>query len=336
MVKNHHKLISVKIITISLIFFNLQGSVSAVEKDSLLNQSIQQSILSRYQQIIIKSYDNLREQFGFQEADKAFRIKHFPVIIENNVANISQQEFHTERFFSHLFSIRNTIKHESKAEPQLISTKTKEKIIRISNFPVKKGFLSSRFGFRKDPFHGSRRMHKGIDISAKYGSPVNPLGKGKVVFAGYKSGYGNTVEIKHGYTVLTRYAHLKRFLVNTGQQVNIDDKIGLIGHSGRSTGPHLHLEVLFNDKQVDPQIFLANHFNSRNNSYQVVKVKPTQKTINKNVTIKVAKISPDNEPKKIAIKKYPQVKKAPQISYNEYVKSVDGLFGFSAPASLPR
>jgi len=332
MMKYHHNLFSVKTIVITFMFFILHVSISAVEKDSLLNQSIQQSIFSRYQQTLIKSYDYCREKLGSQEAELPLKIIYFPVLIQNKSKEISQQDFHTERFFSRLYAIKNETENDIKIEiqPQVIRTKTKEKIIRISNIPVKKGYLSSQFGFRKDPFHGSRRMHKGIDIAAKYGSTVNPLGDGIVVFAAYKSGYGNTVEIKHGRTVLTRYAHLKQLLVNTGQRVNVDDKIGLIGNSGRSTGPHLHLEVLLNNKQVDPQIFLANNFGSRPNSYQVTQAKTAQKVIKQNVITKVV----NNESKNLVNKKYPQVKDFPQVSYSDYVESVDGLFGFSAPASF--
>ncbi len=316
MVLNYNNLFSIKKIVISLMILISYSSVSSAEKVSLQNLSIEQSTLSRYQHVLIESYDYYSEKLGFRESKASLKIKHFPVLIENKNEGISQQSFYTEQFFSSLYAIKKTIE----IKPQIIATKIKEKIIRISNIPVKRGRLSSRFGFRKDPFHGLHRMHKGIDISAKYGSVVKPLGEGTVVFAGYKSGYGNTVELKHGNTVLTRYAHLKEFLVNIGQQVIVDDKIGLIGNSGRSTGPHLHLEVLFNGNQVDPQIFLANHFGSRKIPYQVAQVKPAQKTVKK------------NRVKKVMRKKYPQVKDFPQVSYQDYVKSVNGLFGLSAPA----
>jgi len=326
--KEHHNLFPIKIIVVTLIYFILYGSVSAVEKDSLLNPGIQQSILNRYQQILIESYDFYYEKLGFKETKTASKtrssIQNFPILVEDNLELVSQQIFHTELFFSNIHSIRDVINNETKSLARIVVPNTKEKIIKISNIPVNQGFLSSRFGMRKDPIHGNHRMHKGIDIAAKYGSEVYPLGKGEVIFSGYKSGYGNTVEIKHGNTVVTRYAHLKRFLVDAGQQVSIGDNIGLIGRSGRSTGPHLHLEVLFNGNQVDPQIFLANHFGSRTNSYQLAKAKPVSKAKKKKILNK--KINTE----------YPQISAVSQISYQDYVDSVDGMFGFSAPISSAR
>ncbi len=146
------------------------------------------------------------------------------------------------------------IKKEEKYQPVTV---------RIDNFPIESGHLSSRFGLRKDPFSGLKRMHHGIDIAAKKGSFINPLGKGKVVFSGYKSGYGNVVEILHGRTVITRYAHLNESLVQENQHVNKNDIIALVGNSGRSTGPHLHLEITINGKHIDPQIFLVGNLASR-------------------------------------------------------------------------
>lgn len=140
---------------------------------------------------------------------------------------------------------------------------TDNKLIKIDNFPVKVGELSSGYGIRKDPFTGKRRMHRGIDIAARSGTDVFPLGDGKVIFSGYKPGFGKLIEIRHGNTVITRYAHLKKTLVKVGQTVTQKDVIALVGNTGRSTGPHLHLEVALNGKTVDPSIFLVGHLASR-------------------------------------------------------------------------
>ena len=136
-------------------------------------------------------------------------------------------------------------------------------IITIDNFPVKKGRLSSRFGMRKDPINGKRKMHSGIDIAAKRGTSVNPLGSGKIIFVGRKTGYGKTVEILHGSTIITRYSHLKKILVKVDQMVSKTDIIAQVGNTGRSTGPHLHLEVAINGEPIDPQIFLIEKLASR-------------------------------------------------------------------------
>jgi len=141
--------------------------------------------------------------------------------------------------------------------------KTREKIIKISNFPVKGGYLSSGFGLRKDPIHGSSRMHSGVDIAAVNGTFVYPMGKGKVIFAGRKGNYGNVLEIQHGNSVVSRYAHLEMLLIEVGREVDKDDIVALVGNTGRSTGPHLHLEVTLNNKKVDPEIFLMGDVASR-------------------------------------------------------------------------
>ena len=251
---------------------------------------------------------------GTQQRKDLIKIQQFPILAVNYSDSELTQKFHIESFFSRIHALKN--------KSETLSAKIKENIIRISNIPVNKGFLSSKFGIRKDPFHGSAQMHKGIDIAAKEGSIVNPLGEGKVIFAGKKAGYGNMVEIRHGKTTVTRYAHLKQYLVNTGEQITIEDTIGLVGQTGRSTGPHLHLEVLFNGKQADPQVFLANYFGSRPDKTQIAQSKPVQKQKVNTMTIKVA----NNETK--------QVSDYPQISYQDYVKSVNGLFGLSAPDSF--
>ena len=154
------------------------------------------------------------------------------------------------------------ISQEDKKEQEK-EDNTNNKLITIDNFPVKTGELSSGYGIRKDPFTGKRRMHRGIDIAARSGTDVYPLGDGKVIFSGYKPGFGKLIEIRHGSTVITRYAHLKKTLVKVGQIVTKKDVIALVGNTGRSTGPHLHLEVAFNGKTVDPSIFLVGHLARR-------------------------------------------------------------------------
>ncbi len=141
-------------------------------------------------------------------------------------------------------------------DPQLINLFNEKKIVFMDNIPVKNGNLSSKYGVRKDPFNGKKRMHSGIDIAAKTGSSIYPLGKGKVIYSGYKSGYGNIVEISHGKNIISRYAHLKKSLVKKGQHINKQDIIAQVGSTGRSTGPHLHLEILISGQTIDPEIFL--------------------------------------------------------------------------------
>lgn len=116
--------------------------------------------------------------------------------------------------------------------------------------------ITSRFGNRPDPFFGGLAMHAGIDFRAPTGSEIRSTGTGQVVSAGPAGGYGIMVEIDHGNGLTTRYGHLSRVLVKTGDTLETGDLIGLSGSTGRSTGPHLHYEVRRNGDAVDPMRFL--------------------------------------------------------------------------------
>jgi len=116
--------------------------------------------------------------------------------------------------------------------------------------------ITSNFGYRRDPFNGRGAMHGGIDFKGAYGADIFAAALGKVTYAGWRSGYGRTVEITHGNGMLTRYAHLSRIDASVGQDVEAGDTIGGLGSSGRSTGPHLHFEVRINDRPVNPRPFL--------------------------------------------------------------------------------
>jgi murein DD-endopeptidase MepM/ murein hydrolase activator NlpD len=99
-------------------------------------------------------------------------------------------------------------------------------------------------------------MHTGLDFRGPIGAPIYSAAKGMVSFVGVRQGYGNTVEIDHGNGLMTRYAHMSGFRAATGQPVRAGEVIGLIGNSGRSTGPHLHFEVRIHDRPVNPRPFL--------------------------------------------------------------------------------
>jgi murein DD-endopeptidase MepM/ murein hydrolase activator NlpD len=123
--------------------------------------------------------------------------------------------------------------------------------------PLDQYQFESSFGVRVDPINGHHAMHTGIDLSASYRAPVYSTSPGEIVFAGYAAAYGKMVEIDHGNGIHTRYAHLNRLTVNVGQHVKAHDQIGLLGSTGRSTGPHVHYEVLVNGVAQDPVRFLS-------------------------------------------------------------------------------
>jgi septal ring factor EnvC (AmiA/AmiB activator) len=124
-----------------------------------------------------------------------------------------------------------------------------------SVWPVR-GWISSRYGYRVSPFTQHRELHKGIDIVNRAGTPVVATADGRVAFAGNRRGYGKMVIIDHGLGRVTKYGHLSRITVNNGEEVVRGQKIGLLGSTGRSTGPHLHYEVVVNGQAVDPMDYL--------------------------------------------------------------------------------
>ena len=124
-----------------------------------------------------------------------------------------------------------------------------------SVWPVR-GWISSRFGYRVSPFTGRRELHKGLDIVNRAGTPVVVTADGQVVFAGYKGGYGKMVIIDHGLGKVTKYGHLSKVAVRNGDLLVRGQELGLLGNTGRSTGPHLHYEVVVNGKVVNPVDYL--------------------------------------------------------------------------------
>jgi hypothetical protein len=118
--------------------------------------------------------------------------------------------------------------------------------------PLRGGFLSSRFGRRMDPFTGRITRHKGIDYFARTGSPVMTTADGVVTMAKKNGSMGLTVEVNHGNGFKTRYAHLSKIYVRRGQRLKRGEALGAVGNTGRSTGPHLHYEVIFRKQHRDP------------------------------------------------------------------------------------
>lgn len=118
------------------------------------------------------------------------------------------------------------------------------------------GTISSYFGFRSSPGGIGSTYHEGLDIAADYGEPVLATADGSVTQAGWVSGYGNLVEIRHADGIVTRYGHNSALLVSVGQEVHQGDVISLVGSTGNSTGPHCHYEVRVNGNAVDPLYFL--------------------------------------------------------------------------------
>ena len=115
--------------------------------------------------------------------------------------------------------------------------------------------MASGFGWRVDPVYHIRRFHEGMDFSAPVGTDIFATGNGTVVYSGWRQGYGETIEIDHGFNYSTLYAHCSKRFVRVGQKVKRGEVIGLVGNTGKSTGPHVHYEVHYNNRPIDPRNF---------------------------------------------------------------------------------
>ena len=117
---------------------------------------------------------------------------------------------------------------------------------------VKDYTVASGYGYRNDPIYGTTKFHEGLDFAAQIGTPVFATADGVVEEAGWKGGYGQCIDLSHGYNYITRYGHLSEILVEPGKTVKRGEMIGKVGSTGKSTGPHLHYEVRFKDEAQNP------------------------------------------------------------------------------------
>jgi murein DD-endopeptidase MepM/ murein hydrolase activator NlpD len=147
-------------------------------------------------------------------------------------------------------------------EAQLFEQAVRKRMV-PTMMPVKAPYNASGFGRRVDPFTGQWAMHEGIDFLAEMGSPIVAAADGVIVFAGFHPQYGYMVDIDHGNDLVTRYAHCSKLLVKEGDVVQRGHKIGEVGSTGRSTGPHLHFEVRYRGAAQNPSKFLVSNPGSR-------------------------------------------------------------------------
>ncbi|HBK91786.1 MAG TPA: hypothetical protein DDZ68_08955 [Parvularcula sp.] len=166
-----------------------------------------------------------------------------PFVDPSNVSDINSAFFrHANRaalVVDQLREVQNAVNSVPLSSPVLVSRK-----------------FTSGFGVRRDPITGSAASHQGIDFSAAWAAPIASTASGIVKFAGVRAGYGRCVEVDHGNGFMTRYAHLNRIVVRQGQKVKLNQKVGELGSSGRSTGPHIHYEVMFRGQPRNPLRFI--------------------------------------------------------------------------------
>ena len=253
---------------------NFYVSYNRLKQDTQELQTVAEdyNVLQRQLQLFLQKTNNLEQKMQeLEKLDNDIRglLKDDPALKETverraNQTSSSRSTLSSRSRVDRQQAIRQLVLLEEKIpEQQQSLEELKEAIIkradRLSHtpsiYPVK-GTISSKFGYRKSPFGRSTEFHDGLDIAAPYGTEVVATADGVVTFAGYKSGYGRTVTISHGYGYETSYCHNSSILVKTGQQVKKGQVIAKVGSTGRSTGPHLHYMVKVNGQLQDPANFL--------------------------------------------------------------------------------
>jgi len=219
----------------------------------------------------IASVNNLFSQYLF-DTENTYLIPNCEgIFIDNDNENILEKitknydvTVDSILYVNHLRD-KSEIKKLEKIFVPLAHFSKEEKILFLGSLfrdPLRgKGVLTSSFGVRVDPFSHKPTFHGGVDIAVPIGTKVYPAMPGKVIFTGFKQDYGNLVVIEHGFGYETYYGHLSKILVQAQTQVDFDTVIALTGNTGKTTGPHLHFEIRYNKKKVNPSnlLLLLNH-----------------------------------------------------------------------------
>ena len=214
-----------------------------------------QSNFGRVQQFDTK----LRLMMNMEDMSDEMVVSHREEFTRSSLP-LYRQELMIRRMNTFLRQISESVKLEEVRQQELLLAlrDNREMLASMPSIWPVEGFVTSRFGPRASPLNGRRDFHKGLDISARSGTPVLAAAKGTVTFAGRDGAYGNIVHLQHGAGISTRYAHLHRFVVKEGQSVRRGTVIGYVGTTGRSTGPHLHYEVMINGVNVNPMRYILN------------------------------------------------------------------------------
>ena len=172
------------------------------------------------------------------------------------IANHAEIEEKVSTMFAKLEDSISSRESQLQILQSMLSDKKLKSERMVAGRPVKKGWLSSEYGMRIDPFHGKQQWHAGIDFAGRDGDDVIAVASGIVTWSGDRNGYGKMVEISHSDGYITRYAHNQENIANLGAIVQKGDVVAQMGSSGRSTGPHVHFEVFKNGRTVDPASYI--------------------------------------------------------------------------------
>jgi murein DD-endopeptidase MepM/ murein hydrolase activator NlpD len=179
--------------------------------------------------------------------------------ISNPLARIAEQVEVQDKVSVMFAKLDNSITlRESQLQilKEMLSDDRSKKEQLVSGRPIKKGWMSSEYGMRIDPFHGQKQWHAGVDFAGREGDDIVAVASGVVTWSGERSGYGLMVEVNHSDDFVTRYGHNSENIAEVGSVVKKGDVIARMGSSGRSTGPHVHFEVFRNGRTVDPASYI--------------------------------------------------------------------------------
>ena len=224
------------------IVFTLQQD-SELEVQSLVNELAKlehKLMLLSMQQVQLAKNTNQQLNFfdGQVEPNNIIEIPEQSLNIQSKLTNLNDK---LVQQINQLDALEKILNHTHIDEEQYVAGR-----------PINKGWLSSYYGMRDDPFTQTPAMHKGIDFAGTEGDEVIATAAGIVTWSGERYGYGNLIEIDHGNGLVTRYGHNKELIVSVGEVVVKGQEIALIGNTGRSTGAHVHYEIIKNGKQIDP------------------------------------------------------------------------------------
>lgn len=261
--------ISVSVVVVVVVFFINSSKNDNVGRENELLKAKLKTMVTQYKKMSEKI-----DSLSYYNNQLRIAVNLEPISEAENKLGIGGSKDITLSYSLSENSINNAIKYVDeltrklefeKNQYSIIAGKIKDNKKEYENIPAIKPidakYMTSGFGMRFHPILHQNIMHDGIDLLAEIGTPVMASGNGVVVFTGNKNGYGNVIEIDHGYGYHTVYGHLSEILVSVGQQVKRREVIGKSGNSGLSTGPHLHYEVSLNGEKINPLNFFFDDLN---------------------------------------------------------------------------
>ncbi len=234
-----------------------KGRAEQSEKLALDIQQAHKDILDKVDILVSEEIKNA--EGSFEKVEKLLKDNGAP--ISSLLKKVKKEENVGGPFIPDMTSALLTFPYAQKLTSVYDKVDYLENLITLSarmplGYPISETRISAAFGSRKDPFTGKRARHEGIDIAASLKTPIYATAPGIVKRAFTNGAYGKFIEIEHDAGFMTRYAHLSEIHVKKGDAIQAGDKIGLTGNTGRSTGPHLHYEILIGKKPVNPYRFL--------------------------------------------------------------------------------